>query len=81
MCLLYTVSLLFSLFGIFGVGHLFAGVPIKALAYFVAGLIWTIIAGFLGLSTGVGLICFVPLHVMFAHFCASDAVRRARGEA
>ncbi|MBZ0305598.1 MAG: hypothetical protein K8I82_05975 [Anaerolineae bacterium] len=76
MCLLYGISFLLSVVGIFGVGHLFAGMPMKALAYFIAGLVWTGIAGLLGVSTGVGLLCFVPLHLMFAHFCAADAVRR-----
>ncbi len=74
MCLIYGVSFFFSLFGIFGVGHLFAGKPQRALAYFAAGLIWSLLAGIIGLSSGLSLfVCFVPLHILFAHFCAADA--------
>lgn len=79
MCLIYSVSFVFSLPGIFGVGHLFAGEPLRAMAYFIAGLLWTALAAFLGISSGLTLfLCFVPLHFLFAHFCAADAVRVAR---
>lgn len=79
MWLLYGISFLSSLLGIFGVGHLFAGAPRKGVQYFIAGLLWTIIAGLVGITSGVGVLCFIPLHVAFAHFCASDAVRIAQG--
>ncbi len=76
MCLIYGISFVCSVLGVFGVGHLFAGAPAKALAYFIAGLLWTIIGGAVGAATGIGLLCVVPLHLLFAHFCAADAVRR-----
>jgi|GEM_PF-5327473 len=79
MCLLYGVSFGFSTIGIFGIGHLFAGAPIRAASYFVAGFIWTILAGIMGLSSGLTLfLCFVPLHLLFAHFCATDALKQSR---
>ncbi|MFP4322237.1 MAG: hypothetical protein ACLFTK_07280 [Anaerolineales bacterium] len=81
MCLIYGISFFFSLFGIFGVGHLFVGAPQRAIAYFVAGLIWSVLAGVIGLSSGLTLfICFGPLHLLFAHFCAADATRLSRPE-
>lgn len=82
MPMLYLISFVPTFFGFFGVGHLFAGSPSRALSYFVAGVIWVILAGVLGISTGgSALCCFLPLHIMFAHFCSADAVRIARGGA
>jgi hypothetical protein len=79
MCLIYGISFLFSLGGIFGVGHLFAGAPSRAIAYFIAGAIWSFVIAGLGIfSGGFGFLCFVPLHLLFAHFCAADAVKIAR---
>ena len=79
MCLIYLISFLFSIPGIFGVGHLFAGEPRKGVLYFVAGIIWVVLVALLALASGsVLLVCLVPLHLLFAHFCAADAVRRAR---
>lgn len=79
MCLIYFISFMFSLPGIFGVGHLFAGEPRKGAMYFVAGVIWVILAVTLVLASGfILLICLVPLHLLFAHFCAADAVRKAQ---
>ena len=80
MCLIYIISFLFSLPGVFGVGHLFVGEPRQGAMYFVAGAIWTVVALALVLGTGfLLLLCLVPLHLVFAHFCAADAVRKARG--
>ena len=80
MCLIYVISFMFALPGIFGVGHLFAGEPRKGAMYFVAGAIWAVLAVALILASGFTLlICLVPLHLLFAHFCAADAVRIARG--
>ena len=76
MCLLYGISFLCSIVGVFGVGHLFAGKPMRALSYFIAGLLWMLIFT-VSVSAVVGL-CLVPLHLAFAHFCAADAVRIAR---
>jgi hypothetical protein len=80
MCLIYVISFLFALPGIFGVGHLFAGEPRRGLMYFAAGLIWMLLGGLLVLASGsLLLICIGPLHLLFAHFCATDAIRNARG--
>lgn len=79
MCFVYGISFLFSLAGIFGVGHLFAGAPSKAIGYFIAGIIWALLAGAVGLASGFTLfICFGPMHLLFAHFCSADAVRMMR---
>lgn len=81
MCMIYGISFLFSLPGVFGVGHLFAGEPGKGAKYFVAGAIWVLLASALVVASGfILLICLVPLHLLFAHFCAADALRSARGE-
>jgi hypothetical protein len=80
MCILYGISFFFSLGGIFGVGHLFAGAPSKAIGYFIAGVLWAVLATVTGLASGgTALLCFIPLHLIFAHFCSADAVRIARG--
>ena len=78
--LLYLISFFCSLIGFFGVGHLFAGAPGRAVSYFIAGLIWMAVAGAIGLSTGVGVLCLLPMHLVFMHFCAADAVRIAKGQ-
>lgn len=79
MCLIYAISFIFSLFGIFGVGHLFAGAPSRAISYFIAGLLWFLVGTLAtGLSGGLLGLCLVPLHLIFAHFCAADAMRVAR---
>ncbi|HLA41979.1 MAG TPA: hypothetical protein VJZ27_01005 [Aggregatilineales bacterium] len=75
------MSFLFSLFGLFGVGHLFAGAPSKGIAYFIAGIIWDFLAGVLIIGSGSLLVfCLLPLHLVFAHFCAANAVKIARGD-
>ena len=79
MCFVYAISFVFSLFGFFGVGHLIAGAPVKAVKYLIAGLIWSAIAGAIGFALIPSLLCVVPAHLLFAHFCASDAVRSAKG--
>lgn len=78
MCLLYGISFLCSMIGFFGVGHLFAGAPSKAIGYLIAGFIWSAIMLAISGATGVAALILFPLHLVFAHFCAADAVRRAR---
>jgi hypothetical protein len=79
MCLLYPVSFLFSLVGIFGVGHLIAGAPSKALAYFVAGLIWMGLMTVIIAATALtALLCLFPIHLVFAHLCAINALQCAK---
>ena len=82
MCLIYLISFVFSIWGVFGVGHLFAGAPSKAVGYFVAGLIWFLLSLIVGgVTGGTAALCLVPLHLLFCHFCAADAIRVARGAA
>jgi hypothetical protein len=79
MCLIYPISFLFSLGGIFGVGHLMAGAPSKALAYFLAGLIWMGLMTVIVAATALtALIWLAPIHLVFAHLCAVNALQCAK---
>jgi len=82
MRLLYAVSFLFSLFGLFGVGQLFAGAPAKGVHFFVAGIVWDFLAGTLLIVTAstVLLMVIVAVHVVLAHLCALHALKIVRGE-
>ena len=75
---LYAVGFGFSLLGIFGVGHLLAGLPRRGAIYFAIGLIWFVLAGVVGIMIADARVWLFPVHLLLVHLCAADAVRGLR---
>lgn len=67
-----------ALFGLFGLGWLYAGRNPTGILLLVGGLLWDAI-GLALLSTGIGAICFLPVHAIFVTVSAvrlSSSIRR-----
>ena len=75
---LYAVGFGFSLLGIFGVGHLLAGLPRRGVIYFIAGLTWFALAGIVGIMIAEARLWLFAVHLLLVHLCAADAVRSLR---
>lgn len=68
-----------AFFGLFGLGWLYAGRNPTGILLLVGGLLWDAI-GLALLPTGVGAVCFLPVHVAFVTLSAvrlSGSIRRS----
>jgi TM2 domain-containing membrane protein YozV len=67
-----------ALFGLFGLGWLYAGRNPTGILLLVGGILWDAI-GVALLSTGIGAVCFLPIHVILVTISAarlSSSIRR-----
>ena len=72
------IEALAALFGPFGLGWLYAGRNQTGILLLAGGILWDAI-GVALLSTGVGAVCFLPIHVILVTVSAarlSGSIRR-----
>ena len=72
------IEALAALFGLFGLGWLYAGRNPTGIMLLVGGILWDAI-GVALLSTGIGAVCFLPIHVVLVTISAallSNSIRR-----
>ncbi|HEX6820175.1 MAG TPA: hypothetical protein VF120_17500 [Ktedonobacterales bacterium] len=68
-----------ALFGLFGLGWLYAGRNSTGILLIAGGLVWDVL-GLALLSTGIGAICFLPVHAVLVTLSAvrlSSSIRRS----
>jgi TM2 domain-containing membrane protein YozV len=61
----FILEILLGLFGISGIGWIYAGQTGTGVAFLIGMLVWMVIAGVVGvLTVGVGCVCTVPINLV-----------------